>query len=74
MTHTLLDLEKKVAELEKRLNDARLVFGPAIAGEEWACGQTSKASDENQFMVGQRDGTGCGVTNVNWYRTISLKI
>lgn len=57
-----------------RLDGIRMVFGSEFKGDEYGCGQNDKAKADNQVMIGLRDGTGCGVTNENSYRSISLEV
>jgi hypothetical protein len=71
---SLQDLQARVADLERRLNNTQLVISAPTPGQEFSCGGSNQASDPNMFMVGLRDGTGCGVTNVNWYRNVKLVI
>ena len=65
-------LERQTARLTERLDGIRLDFGSEVAGAEYACGQTSKAGEQSSFMMGLRDGTGCGVPSVNFYRRLQL--
>jgi hypothetical protein len=65
-------LERQIARLTERLDGIHLDFGAEVAGAEYACGQTSKAGEQSSFMMGLRDGTGCGVPSVNFYRSLQL--
>ncbi len=71
---SLQDLQTRVADLERRLNNTQLVISGPTPGQEFGCGGSDRASDPNMFMVGSRDGTGCGITNVNQYRKVRLDI
>lgn len=45
-----------------------------VGNEQFGCGGTSASNDPLAFLSGTRDGTGCGVPNLNYYRRLQLNI
>jgi hypothetical protein len=66
-------LESRVADLERRLKGAKIAWGDQINGQPWACGH-EETKEPPYVMVGERDGTGCGSPNLNYYRTLTLVV
>ena len=67
-------LTGKVEALQARINGIKLQVTAADLGNEYACGQNDQGPGDFYFMVGLRDGTSCNVTNVHWYRELSLVV
>ncbi len=76
-------LEAKAADLQDQLNKANgRISGIKLEAPEFAvtqsfsCGGQSIVGDGPDLwvMYGSRDGTSCGVQNVNWYKRLRLTV
>jgi hypothetical protein len=71
----MVQLRSNVTSTNNRIDGIRLnVVGTSDSGN-WACGETQTAGrSELVFMYGSRDGTGCGIRNVNYYKEIGIHV
>jgi len=66
---------KSAKKANSRLNGISLRAVQTSTSQQFACGETRKASTTDlTFMFGSRDGTGCGVHNLNHYKKLSLEV
>jgi hypothetical protein len=69
------ELQKSVAMAHVRLDTMKLAVRNAKEGPSFMCGEQHKEADDNLiFMYGSRDGTGCNVRNVNFYKELVLTV
>lgn len=70
-----LDALQQATEIaHSRLDGLRITTSDNRALPDFACGQEAVTNDDVTFMVGSRDGTGCDVRNVNFVRTLLLRV
>jgi hypothetical protein len=68
-------IESSNEALNRRISGIKLNVSAARTLPKFACGgQAVAESNGLEFMYGSRDGTGCGVQNANWVKTIGLEI
>lgn len=67
-------LRTAVVRTNERIGGIGLRESAAFPGRETVCSETDVATAAFTYMVGLRDGTGCGVKNINYYKTLSLDI
>jgi hypothetical protein len=67
-------LQKTLEALSRRISGIKLVSSDRAILPEFACSGEAITAEENTFMVGSRDGTGCGVLNRNYVKHLSLSI
>jgi hypothetical protein len=69
------DIEGRLQRLSARLDGIRLQAKDAGASAPYGCGQTQKSEPTTlTVMYGIRDGTSCGIMNVNYYKELSLDV
>jgi hypothetical protein len=71
---TMGKLESEISSVNARVSGIHLTESGQTTLPEFACGGQAIATTDFTFMVGSRDGTSCGVPNVNWVRSIGLFI
>lgn len=67
-------LEKKSLALNARISGIKISSSESKALPAFACGGNAISGQPLEFLHGSRDGTSCGVTNVNYVRTIGLEV
>jgi hypothetical protein len=68
-------LADRVARLETRVNGIRLSAKDYGTSPTYGCGNAQRAEPTSLVvMYGIRDGTSCGVPNVNYYKEITLEV
>jgi hypothetical protein len=71
---SIAEIQKSLDRMNDRVSNIKLKVGDQTTLPEFGCGQESIATESATFMVGVRDGTGCGVTNRNYVRALSLYV
>ncbi|MGC2164578.1 MAG: hypothetical protein WA632_01035 [Gallionella sp.] len=67
-------LKKKIEDVNGRIDGIKLESSAKKSIGTFVCGHSAASDDPLTFMVGSKDGTGCGVTNENYSRTLKLTI
>ncbi|MCG7941451.1 MAG: hypothetical protein N0C88_21750 [Candidatus Thiodiazotropha lotti] len=71
----LADINRRVESAHSRINGVRLHVTRKSVSPQFACGGEQKENGNNlMVMYGSRDGTSCGVHNLNYYKEIGLSI
>jgi hypothetical protein len=68
------NLRQTISAVDQRITGIQLEETAVSAGPDFSCSHEDVANKSLTFMVGLKDGTGCGVLSKNYYKTISLKI
>ena len=69
---SISEMKYKLNLLEKRINGIKLIAKDA-GTQDYGCGQARKAdSNTLKVMSGLRDGTGCQIGNLNYYKELIL--
>jgi uncharacterized protein YdaT len=71
--NTIQTLKERVDKAHSRLNGLSLKV-MKTADSKFDCGGEHKKEKDLWVMYGCRDGTGCGVENVNYYKELSLVV
>jgi uncharacterized membrane protein YidH (DUF202 family) len=69
------DIAIEVKRLSNRIDGIRLTATQAAPSEPYACGGTQRTESTTlTVMAGLRDGTSCGVQNINYYKEFRLVV
>ena len=67
-------LNNKISRVNNRISGISLTASSAPT-KSFACrGSGSYTAEDLTVMYGSKDGTGCGITNENYFKTLSLNI
>ncbi len=68
-------VQQQLSAINDRISGIRLISGGITSLPDFDCGHEAKAdNDPLLFMVGSRDGTSCGIRNVNFVRRLDISI
>lgn len=75
LARELAKIDDKVDKAHSRIDGLKLKAGNPTKSLPWDCGKEEKEDPNNlRVMYGLRDGSGCKVQNVNFYKELSLEI
>lgn len=74
LQNKLSSLGGQIDAVNTRIDGIKLESSKQITLGSFSCGNSASANDPLTFMVGSKDGTGCGVYNENYGRTLGIKI
>lgn len=72
---TLKDLRDSLGSLNSRISGVSLAERGPFTSQPFGCGGTTeRPAGQFNFMVGSKDGTSCGVPNVDYYKSLTLSV
>lgn len=75
LSRELMKVNEKVDKAHTRIDGLKLKAGNPTKSLPWDCGKEEMEDPNNlRVMYGLRDGSGCKVQNINFYKELSLEI
>lgn len=75
LTAAVKEAKESALAAHKRINGISLTSASISQSPGFGCSQTQKApGNDLTVMYGSKDGTGCGVMNANFYKTLKLNV